>query len=374
MVERAGEVHYLTRTMNVAKKRPAKRKALIPRDPLDASGKVVAVTGACGFIGGELIRRLERDPTVAKILAIDLRQPQQPLGKTRFCKTDLTAPAADADLAALARAERVDTLVHAAFLSSPTHASSWAHELESIGTMHVLSAAAACQLRKLVVWSQTLVYGAHPANPNFLSEEHELRGHPRSRYVRDKVEVERQVRRFRAEHPDAIVTVLRTAATIGPTVLNFATRFFRRPVAPRLMGFDPLVQVVHEADVIDAFALAVDGDHPGEFNIVAPGVLPYSTVLARMGKIPLPMPHFIAYPASKALWMTQVFDSPPNFLDYLRYLCVADGAKATAELGFAPRYDIRAAIDDFLGVGDVVGAPRRAGAIEARSTAAQGGA
>ena len=109
-------------------------------------------------------------------------------------------------------------------------------------------------MRKLVVWSQTVVYGAHPLNPNFLSEEHELRGHvSRSRFVKDKVEVERQVRRFRDEHDDTIVTTLRTAATLGPHIRNFATRFFSRPMAPMLMGYDPLMQFVHERDVVDAF-------------------------------------------------------------------------------------------------------------------------
>jgi UDP-glucose 4-epimerase len=359
-VEPAVKVHYLTHLMKPkpeesaegkGKKAPVKRKersALVAR--VRKEGRVVAITGACGFIGSGLLKRLERDPRYAKVLAVDIRKPALPLGKTQFHKLDLTMPTADADLAALFSREEVDTVVHSAFLSSPTHASSWAHELESIGTMHVLNAAAEHGLKKLVVWSQTLVYGAHPLNPNFLSESHELRGHPRSRYVRDKVEAERQVRRFRAENPNTVVTTLRTAATLGPTVRNYATRFFQRPVAPTLMGFDPLMQCVHENDVLDAFQLAVDQDHSGEFNIVGPGVLPYSTILAMMGKLPLPMPHFLAYPLSQALWMTQIFDSPPNFLDFLRFLCVADGARAKEELGFSARFDIKATIHDFLGL------------------------
>jgi UDP-glucose 4-epimerase len=242
-------------------------------------------------------------------------------------------------------------VVHAAFLSAPTHASAWAHELESIGTMHVLNAAAECQVRKLVEWSQTVVYGAHPLNPNFLTEEHELRGEAsRSRWVKDKVEAEKQVRRFRRENPETLVTVLRTGATLGPHIRNFATRFFARPLAPVMMGYDPLMQLVHERDVIDAFELAVQNDVPGEFNIVGDGVLPYSTILAMMGKLPLPLPHFVAKPLSHALWMTQIFDSPPNFLDFLRFLCVADGAKAKRVLGFAPKYDIKATIRDFIGI------------------------
>ncbi len=348
-------------------KKEKKEKALVPRPTFDPEQRVVAITGAYSFIGAELIKRLERDRRYYKVLACDVRKPTFPLHKTQFHKIDLTLPTADADLAAIWKREGVDTVVHAAFLSSPTHAAAWAHELESIGTMHVLNATAECQVRKLVVWSQTIVYGAHPLNPNFLTEEHALRGkQSRSRYVRDKVEAEEQVQRFRRENPDVIVSTLRTAATLGPTIRNFATRFFRRPVAPTLMGYDPLMQFVHERDVIDAFALTVDNDFPGEFNVVGEGVLPYSTILAMMGKVPLPMPHFMAYPLSQALWATQIFDSPPNFLDFLRFLCVADGEKAKRVMGFHAKHDIKATINDFLGV---EGAERDAGA-----QAAEGGA
>jgi UDP-glucose 4-epimerase len=345
-------MHYAARIMPADRKRVPKKKALVPRAPYDPEQRVVAVTGAYSFIGAELIKRLERDRRYYKVLAIDIRKPTFPMSKTQFHKIDLTMPTADADLAAIWKREGVDTVVHAAFLGTPTHANAWAHELESIGTMHVLNACAETAVRKLVVWSQTVVYGAHPLNPNFLSEEHELRGHvSRSRFVKDKVEVERQVRRFRDEHDDTIVTTLRTAATLGPHIRNFATRFFARPVAPTLMGYDPLMQLVHERDVVDAFSLAVDNDFAGEFNVVGEGVLPYSTILAMMGKVPIPMPHFVARPLSRALWATQIFDSPPNFLDFLRFLCVADGGKAKRVMGFAPVYDIKATIHDFLGVG-----------------------
>jgi UDP-glucose 4-epimerase len=339
--------------MATTKKRATtpKKKALVPRPTFDPEQRVVAITGAYSYIGAELIKRLERDRRYYKVLAVDVRKPTFPMHKTQFHRVDLTLPTADAELAAIWKREGVDTVVHAAFLSSPTHATSWAHELESIGTMHVLNAAAECQVRKLVVWSQTVVYGANPLNPNFLTEDHELRGEKsRSRFVKDKVEMERQVRRFRKENSDVIVTTLRTAPTLGPHIRNFATRFFTRPVAPTLMGYDPLMQFVHEQDVVDAFARAVDNDFAGEFNIVGDGVLPYSTILAMMGKVPIPMPHFLAYPVSQALWATQIFDSPPNFLDFLRFLCVADGSKAQRVMGFTPRWDIKSTIQDFLGL------------------------
>jgi UDP-glucose 4-epimerase len=329
---------------------------------LDPEARAIAVTGVRTFLGTELLRMLEEDGRCARVVALDIREPEIPLEKTEFVKIDLTVPAVAADLARVLCEREIDTVVHAAFLSHPTHASSWAHELEDVGTMHLLNACAEVGPARLVLVSTTMVYGPSPKNPNFLREGDELKGQSGSRFVQDKVRAERQVARFAEEHPETRVTVLRFAPILGPSAQNLFTRFFSRPVAPVLMGHDPLLQFVHEVDAAAALKLAVDLDDARErsavYNVVGPGVLPYSTVLALMGKLPLPMPHFVAKPLSRALWATQVADSPPSFLDFLRYLCVADGKKAREELGFRPRYDLKRTILDFLGLsGDDEDAP-----------------
>src|SRR4051794_21810104 len=105
-----------------------------------AEGRVVAVTGTTSFVGQNLIALLEEDETVERVVAIDVRAPSAG-PKTRFYEVDLTQPPAEARLAEIFAAERVRTLVHLAFQSSPSHATAYAHELESVGTMHLLVAA-----------------------------------------------------------------------------------------------------------------------------------------------------------------------------------------------------------------------------------------
>jgi UDP-glucose 4-epimerase len=321
------------------------------------TGRVVAVTGACTYLGVELLRRLEEDRDYSRILALDVRPPPVHGGtKLQFVKIDLTQPTIDDDIATLLEREHVDTVVHGAFLAHPTHASEWAHELEDVGTMHLLNACAGTSPRRLVMVSTTLVYGAHPHNPNFLDENAELRGHRDSRFINDKVRAEKQAQRFARENPLTQVCILRFAPILGPTVDNMFTRFLRRPLAPVMMGHDPLLQFVHEQDAAWALKRAVDSDATGPFNIVGKGVLPYTTVLALLGRVPLPMPHLIARQLSKALWATQIVGSPPSFLDFLLYLCVADGTRARRDLGFAARLSIKRTILDFLGVAPEDGA------------------
>ena len=307
----------------------------------------VAVTGAASFLGTNLIGLLEEDDRIQRIVAIDVQSPAATAAKTRFYEVDLTQPTAEARVAEILAAERVDAVVHLAFLSSPSHATAWAHELESVGTMHVLVAARHAQVRKLVVWSQTLLYGAHPSNPNFLSEHHPLRATRNEPFFVDKIEAEAQARQFAQRSPGAIVTILRTAPILGPTVNNYLTRYLARKFVPTMMGFDPLMQFLHEIDAIAAFKLAIDRDVPGTYNVVADGVLPLSTVIKLAGRIAVAIPHPLAESAVTVGWLAQLAEAPPSFLKYLRFLCIADGQHARDHMGFRPAYTSREALVDF---------------------------
>jgi UDP-glucose 4-epimerase len=284
---------------------------------------------------------------VSRVVSLDVAAPRTAGRKTRVYAVDLTERSADDRAAEILAAERVDTLVHLAFLSSPTHAVAWAHELESVGTMHVLNAARRTGVRKIVLASTTMLYGAHPTNPNFLSETHPLRARNSEPFFADKVAAEREVLMYADPEKDRLVTVLRTAPILGPTVQSFLTRFLSRRLMPTVLGFDPLWQFLHEADAVAAFKLAVDRDVPGVFNVVGDGVLPFSTVVKLAGRIALPLPRSVAGPLLGALWLAQMVEAPPTLLDYLQYLCVADGDRARREMGFSPAYTTREAVLDF---------------------------
>lgn len=308
--------------------------------------RTVAVSGASSFLGRNLIGLLEEDARTARIVALDVRPPSTAGAKTHYYEVDFTQPTCEARIGEILAAERVHTLVHLAFLSSPTHATAWAHEFESIGTMHLLNAARQAQVTKLVHWSQTVLYGARPSNPNFLVEQRELKAPSGAQFFQDKIDAEAGAQRF-GERKGTIVTVLRTAPILGPTVRNYVTRYLGHRLVPVLMGFDPLWQFVHEVDAVAAFKLALDRDVPGTFNIVSQGVMPLTTVLRLAGRLALPIPHPVAFPLAGALWAAQLIETPPGFVDYLRYLCIADGKLAQEQLGFRASYSSRDAVLDF---------------------------
>jgi UDP-glucose 4-epimerase len=213
--------------------------------------------------------------------------------------------------------------------------------------MHVLNAARRTNVRKVVMRSHTFLYGAYPTNPNYLTEAHPLRARRAEPFFADKIAAEADALRFSDQTRGRIVTVLRTAPVLGPNVRSYLTQYLGRRVVPTILGFDPLWQFLHEADAVAAFKLALDRDAPGVFNVVGDGVLPLSTVVKLAGRVAVPVPRSVAKALVGALWLTQVAEAPPSMLDYLQYLCVADGERAKRELGFSPAYTTRESLLDF---------------------------
>ena len=165
---------------------------------------MVAVTGAFGALGRRLIARLEEDPTIDRIVAIDVRSGLSLLEdgndddhatvllkhpKLSAHTVDLTTPGTDRELADLLRGEGAGSLFHLALLSTPTHHQEMAHELETVGTHYVLNATASAGITRLVMLSSTMCYGARPDNPAFLTEDHPLRPPP-SRALKDKADAD----------------------------------------------------------------------------------------------------------------------------------------------------------------------------------------
>ena len=325
----------------------ARRASALRRVP-PKSGQVIAITGACSFLGRNLVGVLEEDESVGRIVVLDVETPRTAGRRTRSYKIDLTQPTASARVSEILKAERADVLVHLAFTSSPTNAEGWAHELESVGTMHVLVASRDAGVKRVLAATSTMLYGPHPSNPNFLSEDAPLRGVPGSGFLGDKIEAEAQLARF-AQETGALVTVLRLAPVLGPTVRPWATRWLSRRFVPVMMGFDPLVQLLHEADAVASLEAALEAGVPGTFNVVGEGVLPLSSVVKLAGRTAVPVPRPILRRAASALWMAGLNEAPGELVDYLRYLCVADGARAARDLGFVPAYSTREAVLDFGG-------------------------
>lgn len=309
--------------------------------------ETVAITGLRTFVGQRLAERLLAGGGVRRVVGIDVRRPYRLEGRLRFHRVDLTDPTADGRLAEALERERVDVVVHAAFRTDPTPDVELDHELETIGSLHVMHACAAAKVARLVVASSTMLYGPYPDNPNFLTEDHPLRGHADAHSVQNRVEVEELLSAFVRRHPDVEVTVLRPCWIMGPSYWDHVVRYLARPVVPTVLGYDPLLQFVHEEDCLRAFELAVRERIPGVYNVVGREVLPLSTVLRLAGKRAVPVPAGVLYRLRDYASQATTGDRPAGFYDYLRYLWVADGERGWEAFG-EPEYTTREAWAAFV--------------------------
>ena len=308
---------------------------------------VIGITGLRSFLGGGLAARLAALDPRPRVVGLDRRRPFRLDERVDFREVDFTAPGADTSLAGWLERDEIQTLVHLAFRTDPGPDLAADHELDTEGSLQVLRACEAAKVRKLVVASTTMCYGARADNPNFLSEEHPLRGHPDAHGVADRIETEELVARWRDAHPDVEVTVLRCCWICGPSVRNRTLRYLSLPVVPVPLGYDPLIQLIHEDDVLDVFERVALESHPGVFNVVGDGALPLSHLLRLSGQRALPLPtpllHRLAYLPAQG----QTGDPPSAFYDYLRYLWVADGRRGWEAFG-KPHYTTKEAWSSFV--------------------------
>lgn len=312
-----------------------------------ATSRVLAITGTSGFIGQLILCALLEKDCFDSIIAIDVRTPAIHHPNLTFYEVDLTRHDAEKKLVAIFNHHQVTTLLHAALPSCPRHDMEHQHEWQTIGSLRLTYAAAAADVSHLVLTSTTDVYGARPDNPNYLSEDHPRRGGRTSPFIRDKIEVEDQFWQYSQLKPGRMTTILRMATLLGPTVENFKTHYLQMSIIPTVMGFDPLVQFLHENDMVRAVIRALTHPTNGVFNIAGSGVLPLSRVLRIVGRPTVPVPTPLVYSVAHSLWNLDLSDSAPSHVDFLKYICVADTRHAVDALQFVPRYSSLDAVTSF---------------------------
>lgn len=284
---------------------------------------------------------------MSRIVLLDRHAPALPLRKGVGVVVDLTETFADAAIAQALAREHVQVVVHAAFHAAPVHGLEAAHELEVIGTRALLRAVAdnvrhAGTVESLVVLGTTMSYGAARDNPQYLGEDAPLRGAADYPFVADKIAAEREVATFR-RRTGLPTTVLRACATVGE-LATVAGRVLAPPFVPAVLGADPLTQLVHVDDLVDAVRLAIHAAGDGVYNVAGEGVLPLSTVIKLAGRVRAAMPEAAVRAALQALWVAGIGAVPGAHTDYLRDTFVADASRARDLLRFRPRYTVRDAL------------------------------
>jgi UDP-glucose 4-epimerase len=275
---------------------------------------------------------------------LDTVQPRAAFPGLEFVQADIRNPL----LVELFKAEKVDIVCHLAFKESIRRSES-AFDHNVMGTIKVLGACAESNVKKIILMSSTAVYGADSKNPAYLTEEASLAGSRDYGSIRDLIEIEAFCNGFRRQFPQKTLTILRFPNIVGPTVDSPMTKFLSEPLSPSLLGFDPMMQLIHEADVVNALAHIVQTDYAGVYNVAADDLMPLSKVMGLAGKKRVPVFHLFAYWGYSMIGGSglRLLKRLPIELDYIRYRWVGDLQKMREELEFSPSFSAEDALREF---------------------------
>src|SRR5262245_58024417 len=297
--------------------------------------KKIVITGIAGRLGRLLARRLHRDGRY-QVIGIDRRPFHGRPKDIEHVQVDLRNKKARD----VFRGGDVAALVHMGVMHNPRQSEEEHHSWNIGGTTRILDACQRYEVPKVVVLSSANVYGPRPDNSQFLTEDAPLLGSQEFPEIRDLIEVDHLASNFLWKARASETVILRPVHILGG-VANAPSNYLRLPVIPTLLGFDPMVQIVHELDVVEAIACALRPGARGVYNIAGPGELPLSEIIGELGKPVLPFPHTVARPLLSTLWRFGATSFPVPELDFIRYVCMVDGTRARGELGFTPRHSLK---------------------------------
>ncbi len=297
------------------------------------SGRRVAVTGATGFLGSHIVRRLADDgATVRAVFRSVSKGAHLAASGYEVALAELSDP--DALAAAFADC---DAVVNTAALSTREPAT-WEDffAANAVGSDHLLDACARAGVRHLVYISTTAVYKVRPWTltdehaPTFQREGERVglaRVVTNPRYALSKAIGERRARE-RAQASGIVITVLRPGPIYGSNdhkLTSSYARLMQRAVVPA-----PTLRLnhVHAGDVAQAAsaALATPASHGNAYNVTGPAVSPLEVLRTwkqKIGRGPVLVPVPV-----------------PVWVDF-------DDTAATRDLGFRPR-GVAEALDEIL--------------------------
>jgi UDP-glucose 4-epimerase len=308
--------------------------------PSNSSGRLrVAVTGASGYVGRALCRRLLGHPWVDLVVGLDRAAWPDPdfLGDPRFefYQSDINDP----DLAD--RLIGLDAVCHLAFVLDAQVPDRTAHRVDVEGSQALVRVVEELGLSRLVVASSVSAYGALADNPPRITEKQPLRARPGFRYAFHKVLVERLLDGLEERQPDCAVVRLRICTVLGPPPRpGTADSLLRAPILPMPPSFR--VQFVHLDDVVEAFVLALQAQARGPYNVAAREPLSGREICQISGQHYLPLPASLLDLGARALGFGPWPD--PGRLSFIAHSIVVDPGRIERELGWLPRHDARAAL------------------------------
>lgn len=303
----------------------------------------VMITGATEGFGLLLTKKLSNIPEITQIIAlkssdIDYNEYHSNNEKLEVATATNLRPRALEDV--FKKNHDIDVVVHLAYTNKPqaNENGKFIHETNVFGTMRLLDLCKKYNVKKFIHKSPTSIYGANPDNPILIKEDYPLRGNRTYQALRDKIEADILCQMNMHENTNPKIVIMRFCGIIGENIKSPLNTLFNQPFVPVIMGFDPMFQIIHEDDVIDALTLAIlNTDAKGIFNVAGRYTEPITKVIRRLERVPLPISGLALELLYKPIFMLKREHTFPFDTSYWKFPFVVDTRKVRSELGFDPK-------------------------------------
>ena len=296
----------------------------------------VLITGVSGAFGQLVAERLM---DTCEVIGVDKRKLPKSLAKIEQLPLDLRRKSAFSTL----KKRAPEAIIHIGVIRNPLKhiegPDAYHFNLET--TTQLLRLAEELKVRKFIFLSSANLYGPSARSSGFLSEEAVLHGADRSPEIRDLVGLDMMIQSFFWKMPNIDTVILRPVHMIGSSLKNAPSQYFRLDPVPTLLGYDPMIQLVHAQDVADAVQLALQSQVRGIFNITGETQAPLSRLIKALKAQSVPLPEFTIRAFLKCGFRFGFSSYPPGELDHLKYTCLVNGRRAEAEIGYKPKYTLK---------------------------------
>ena len=238
------------------------------------------------------------------------------------------------------RHERPSAVIHLAFVRHFRLDLQTRHEVNVLGTKRLLDFCANYGVRQLTVLSSAYVYGALAGNPSYVDEDAPLNVSRTYPELRDLAEVDTLCSAFLWQHPEVQTTILRPVNTLGESVHSAIGTYLKLRYVPTLLGFDPMMQFIHEEDLAHALLLSLERRLRGVYNVAGPGAVPLHVAVEETGGSAITLPEAVARPLVRRLFDVGLYPFPPGAIDFIKYPCTVEDRRFVAATGFTPRWNL----------------------------------
>lgn len=234
-------------------------------------------------------------------------------------------------------AENFDTVVHLGRVRVTSGVQKAVrYTLNVLGTRNILQLCMQFKVKQVVVISTYHVYGALETNHLHITEDEPLKATQMFPELADAVDLDHYTKTFTLQYPEIHTILLRPVNIVGPNLNNAITRLLKNHYVPSLMGYDPMMQFIHEKDFARAVETSMAAKKSGVYNVAGEGMLPYSHAIAHAGAKSILIPHFMAYPLVRTVFRSDKF--PMHLMDYFRYPTIVSDAAFREDFGYNPSF------------------------------------